>query len=1765
MAPKKEKKIAEDKLILKRVLASRDVVERFVREYDHERDVGEIAVRLETLNRTNKEFLHVQSELEKLDEEENFDHHMAVRNDFENRFCKLKGFLLTKRDRDHPLMHSTRMSTSAQLHNTTTFHHRLPKIDLPKFCGDESRWISFRDNFLSMIHGNDDIPTVNKLQYLLQSLEGDARKPFECVDIQADNYASTWDALMKRYDNKRFLRKELFRRLFELAPMKRESAHELNTLVDDFHRHVKALEKLGEPIKHWDTPLTFILCNKLDSYTLRAWEQETRKQEEVKYDELIEFLTNQVRMLKSVSSDLQNRSQGSHIKVAGPVPKKSTTVRSVVNNATNEVKPNVSQCHACSQKHLLVQCPTFANLNIGQRRELITKRSLCWNCFRPNHQAKACKSKFSCRTCHAKHHTLLHDQGTPSKPTSIPAGSSNATAQQSSQSTSTNVGTAGSSNPPEVNLPVQSSRSTVLLETVVLSIVDKHGKEIAIRALLDSAAMSNFITKKLANALATRQAVVDVAVAGIGESTKQIKRQISATIKSRTSPFSTTLEFLIMKKPTANLPTIAINSASWNIPKVPLADPNFDTPGMIDIIIGGECYHEIHTGNRISLGEGLPFLVDTLFGWTVSGKTAINSSATPPVCYLSTVDRSLDNALQRFWELEAVDHGPTYSTEEKRCEEIYANTTTRTHSGRYVVRLPRSEDPQVTLGDSRAIATRRFYSLERRLEKNSALKQTYHEFIDEYLRVGHMRKLDVVDDAVPHCYLPHHPVFKESSTTTKVRVVFDASCKTSTAVSLNDTLLVGPVIQQPLVNIIIRFRFHVIAFVADVEKMYRQVLHHPDDQHFLRILFRRTPSDPIDTYELLTVTYGTAAAPYLATRTLLQLAMDEGDNFKEAVKAVIEDFYVDDLLSGAANLEDAIEKRRQITDMLATAGFPLRKWASNVPEALTGVPSEDLAIKPLHDLHDDQSVSTLGLVWDTRTDMLRFNVEMPLPAAILTKRKVISYIARIFDPLGLVGPVIAAAKMFMQRLWKLKTEDNSPYEWDRPLPPNLQEEWKKYHATLDILSELRIPRFVSFADAPILQLHLFSDASELAYGACCYARSEDDNRIHVQLLTSKSKVAPIATKHSIARLELNAAVLSTRLFQKINQSMRSSTEVFFWTDSTTVLQWLKSAPNRWKTFVANRVSTIQSNTEGYSWNHVPGIDNPADELSRGLTPAELLNQSRWWNGPSWLSKSSDHWPNASIPCEEFQSTAEEARNVSLVAVPSEETSFADQLFLRFSSFSKIRRVVAYCIKYINSLKVAERSSSKKRTTLLSTEDLLAADRALSRLAQQQTFADEVAEIKSVGTVKGAPLKWLKPRLTLDGILRVGGRLENAHAPEASKHPIILSSKHPLSRLLCDHYHKALLHAGPQLMLSTLRQKYWILGGRDLTRSTYHQCVKCFRTKPQLIQQSTADLPTSRVTPARPFSISGVDYCGPVFLKSPVRNRSPTKAYIAIFVCFSTRAVHIELVSDLSTPAFLSALRRFVARRGRICELHSDNGTAFKGAANVLHRIYEMLKLNDSDRESITNWCAEQEIQWKFIPPRAPHFGGLWEAAVKSCKHHLLREIGQTSISWEDMTTLLAQIEMCLNSRPLTPLPTDPADLQVLTPGHFLVGSNLQAVPSANVTEIPDNRLDHWQRTEKQLQRIWTRWYPEYLAQLQTRANKGCKSPVNLQLGRIVVIKDENLPPAQWPLGRITKLHPGKDGIVRVVSMKTAAAENVVRPAAKVALLPITPDDYQTTS
>ena len=598
------------------------------------------------------------------------------------------------------------------------------------------------------------------------------------------------------------------------------------------------------------------------------------------------------------------------------------------------------------------------------------------------------------------------------------------------------------------------------------------------------------------------------------------------------------------------------------------------------------------------------------------------------------------------------------------------------------------------------------------------------------------------------------------------------------------------------------------------------------------------------------------------------------------------------------------------------------------------------------------------------------------------------------------------------------------------------------------------------------------------------------------------------------------------------------------------------------------MAQIQHATDVNYWRHIAGVDNPADDISRGLNPLDLLQCKRWWNGPKWLSLTPDCWPISTPAKNETRAIVEETRKVPLVVMTVVQVSFCDELFSLYSSFSKLRRVTAFFLRFIRSSR--ERASLRRSNPdtyiskgaqnrpvhPLTTVELQRAELLLCRLAQQQSFAEEISNLTNGERVsKSSKLKWLKPFIDQDNILRVGGRLSNAALSDFTKHPIVLSAKHPLSTLLTSFFHLKLLHAGPQLLLATLRQKYWILGGRNLSKSVFHHCHTCFRSKPTLVQQCTADLPASRVSPTRPFSVCGLDYCGPFMLKSPVRNRSPTKAYVAIFVCFATKAVHIELVSDLTTTAFLAALRRVVSRRGRIVELHSDNATTFKGASHALNRIYQMLKTDETDRDRIFSWCGENEIKWKFIPPRAPHFGGLWEAAVKSAKKHLLKTIGNSSLGYEDMITLLAQVEMCLNSRPFTPMPSEPSDLEVLTPGHFLVGSNLQAVPEADIRRIPDNRLKSYELVQKHLQNIWARWYPEYLQQLQSRATKGCNPPVAVEVDRIVIVKEDNVPPANWPLGRITQLHPGKDGVVRVVTLRTALGKHIVRPVARIALLP----------
>lgn len=400
-----------------------------------------------------------------------------------------------------------------------------------------------------------------------------------------------------------------------------------------------------------------------------------------------------------------------------------------------------------------------------------------------------------------------------------------------------------------------------------------------------------------------------------------------------------------------------------------------------------------------------------------------------------------------------------------------------------------------------------------------------------------------------------------------------------------------------------------------------------------------------------------------------------------------------------------------------------------------------------------------------------------------------------------------------------------------------------------------------------------------------------------------------------------------------------------------------------------------------------------------------------------------------------------------------------------------------------------------------------------------------------------------------GLLRYYGRVQSDNLDMDERYPMLLSPKGHLARLYLEDAHKKTLHGGTQQILQMVRQNFWIPQARRQAKKVVHRCYRCFRYQAKERTQLMAQLPTTRTTLAKPFTNCGVDYLGPIGVMSrPGRNPTITKGYICVFVCFATRAIHLELAGDATTATFIAALRRMIARRGRIQRIHSDNGTNFVGAKNVLQAIYQT-----------SEWAATtQQIEWKFQPPLSPHHGGLHEAAVKSVKHHLKRAIGTSNLTVEELFTLTAQIEASVNSRPLTVLSDDPTDLTALTPGHFLIGENLVTlIEPRPLLELNESSLTRWERTQQKYQEVWKRWHEEYLTELIKR-QKWPTIEENIKRGTMVLIREDNAPPTKWSLARVKETFPARDGLVRVVNLQTSKGE-YTRPITKLAVLPAQQD------
>ncbi|XP_071651699.1 uncharacterized protein [Temnothorax longispinosus] len=635
--------------------------------------------------------------------------------------------------------------------------------------------------------------------------------------------------------------------------------------------------------------------------------------------------------------------------------------------------------------------------------------------------------------------------------------------------------------------------------------------------------------------------------------------------------------------------------------------------------------------------------------------------------------------------------------------------------------------------------------------------------MNECIELNHMSVINSEqEEPVAVYYIPHHPVVTHEGG--KLRVVFNASAKTSSGKSLNDILRVGPNIQQTLFAIVLRFRQHLYVITADIVKMYRQVNLQEDQRHLQRILWRPSINGPILDHLLLTIIYGNAASAFQAIRSLHQAAHNARKSYPAASQIIIRDFYVDDLLTGCNDLDELRVLKDELILVLRAACFELSKWKSNEP-TLVEEGAEDFTI-----------IAEEG--------------HQPKPLALVGhQRIVLSTVSQIFDPLGLVGPAIIKAKILLQKLWQLNLE------WDESMPINLHTEWTAYVQEPSSINDISIPRVIVCKDPVRIELHGFSDASESAYGACIYLRSVDaTGNVTIRLVCAKSKVAPLKTL-CVARLELLAALLLSKLADSTTQALTIPLpDRFYWCDSEIVLAWIHGEPHIRKAFVANRLTEIHQLTSQEQWRHVRSEDNPADVISRGIRPNQLKDLRLWWHGPQWLQHPEDH---INLPTPKPNGEVPETKKSTVLATQVIETN---DILKKFSSLSKLKRVIAYCLRW----KERPEPSQTQQMWPLTVRELNRAMATILRMVQAERFGREVLELQAEQRVRhDSALITLHPFLDSDNLIRVGGRLRNAPVCYSRRYPVVLPSNHPVTTLIIRDAHYKSLHVGAQALLSNL--------------------------------------------------------------------------------------------------------------------------------------------------------------------------------------------------------------------------------------------------------------------------------------------------------------------------------------------------------------------------
>ncbi|XP_053387241.1 uncharacterized protein LOC123539924 [Mercenaria mercenaria] len=1582
-----------------------------------------------------------------------------------------------------------------------------------------SRITNFNDNpanyqvwktSFQQVTSDMNINASEEVDLLIKYLGPDSRK--HAINLktvyskdQCLGLSKIWERLDERYGAPEIVHKLIQKRVEQFSRLTLSDTTKWYEL-DDLLSEILALKEdsaYAVPLAYYDSSvgLSSITC-KLPGSVQEKWATRAnryKREKNVYFPPLKEFV-NFIHEQAKIRNDPSVTTVAERLKFNTASSKQVPVVTSRKTEVSNhiQIRKSTRFCPLHQLSHSLNKCRAFRLKSLSERKQFLKDNNICFKCCEfNNHKANECKVSIKCCVCgNVNHPGALHVDPSP-QPSVNPYGGEGENRDGANQRADYPRDSVSNSCT-QICGASQISKSCAKL--VLVNVVNSKYPENIVQcyAMLDEQSNKSLARSRLFVFLQIDCPDFEYTINScVGTHVAHGRRASDCIVSSVNGSVSYSLPTLI------ECPDIPNNrneicsprdvSCHPRLSHIAGLIPEINDQAEILLLIGRDLVEAHHIRDQILGPPGAPFAQHVGLGWVVIGEMCLGKTHTPDVVNVSKI-HVLNNGrptlfepcTSQFYVEDKVngmydplfvrhidDDKPSLSIEDREFLDIMDHGFRKTNEGKWTAPLP-FKSPRQRLPNNRSEALRRAKSLHVSLQRNPEKKSHMVGFMTKILVNGHAEVAPVLGEDEECWFLPIFGVYNPKKPG-HVRAVFDSS-STFKGVSLNSVLLTGPDLTNSLLGVLMRFRRESVAISADIEQMFYCFEVDEVHRNFLRFFWYEDNDveKPLIEYRMARHVFGNSPSPAIATYGLRR-SVEECD---EDIKVFVHnDFYVDDGLTSFPCAQEAVDLLKRTQVALGQSSLRLHKIASNDKNVMRSFPTDGLA-KDLKSLDFGERLPTqcsLGLGWDLNADCFVFNVI--LPAQVISRRKILSTVNSVFDPLGFLAPFTIVPRSYLD---------------------------------------------VSLSDTSSVELHVFCDASEIAVSAVAYLVCQTSNHeVRVGFVLGKSKVAP-KKGHTIPRLELCGAVLAVEIAQTaVDQLQVKLHDIRFYTDSNIVLGYINNHTRRFYTYVANRVEKVRRFSLPKQWNYIPSALNPADVGSRGVSPSELQS-STWLSGPDYLS-------NRSAPIPEFFPIIDPDQDKVIrpqVNVSATSVQDYDQLGShrsdKFSSWSKLVTAISILRHLAISHGKHKPCAGYHTCSQARSPDFQKLSESLIlRVVQTEFYKEEVSCLKGQHNIpKNSPILTLDPYLDENGVMRVGGRLSKSNLDLDQKHPVIVPGKHYVARLLVGHFHTLVKHQGRQLTEGAVRDAgYWITGGKRLVNSLIYHCVTCKKLRGKCLSQKMSELPVDRVQQSAPFTYVDVDVFGPwsVVTRRTRGGQASSKRWAVLFTCLTIRAVHIEVIDEMSSSAFINALRRFVSLRGTVKQFRSDRGTNFVGATDLLG--IDTIFVED---RPVKNFLQSHGCEWVFNPPHSSHMGGSWERMIGIARRVLesmLKPV--TTLTHDVLVTLMAEVTAIINSRPIVPVSNDPDNPEVLSPSMLLTSKSV--CDNTNVSNLDVKSLygAQWKRVQYLAELFWSKWKREFLNTLQTR-RKWNYEQEPLSVGDVVLLKDKEVCRNFWPLARGNK-------------------------------------------